>query len=119
MVDIGQGLFVPRETWRRVQAREKDSMFVKDLLVAIWSPAQLQGRSLQGKHSPRFPGRPKKDPLTPWKVSAMRNCYKHRLDKRGVPDDVQPMVLKQLNHYIVEKIADIDRTAKKYAIYGS
>lgn len=51
--------------------------------------------------------------------SFLTDCYKHRLDKRGVPDDVQPMVLKQLNHYIVEKIADIDRTAKKYAIYGS
>lgn len=47
-VDIGQGLRIPLETWRRVQARDKDSLFIKDLLVTIWDPAQLQGRSLQG-----------------------------------------------------------------------
>lgn len=29
------------------------------------------------------------------------------------------MLLKQLNHFTVEKIADIDRTATKLASYGS
>ncbi|XP_070388631.1 uncharacterized protein [Dermacentor albipictus] len=41
-IDIKQSLHVPAETWRRIQAREKDSMFVKDLLVAVWDPAQFK-----------------------------------------------------------------------------
>ncbi|KAH7937128.1 hypothetical protein HPB49_007988 [Dermacentor silvarum] len=75
MIDIGQGLRVAAEAWRRIQARDKDSMFVKDLLITIWDPAQLQGRSLQGKHCPRYPDRPRKEPLTPWKLSVMQGDY--------------------------------------------
>lgn len=98
-IDIGQGLRVAAEARQRIQARDKDSMFVKDLLITIWDPAQLQGRSLQGsykslftalnvlfefsqfvllsaeKHCPRFPDRPRKEPLTPWKVSVMQGDY--------------------------------------------
>lgn len=44
-VDIFQGLFVIKETWRKVLARKNDSMFVKDSIVTVWNPAQLQGRS--------------------------------------------------------------------------
>nr|XP_037276561.1 BEN domain-containing protein 5-like [Rhipicephalus microplus] len=113
LVDIGQGLRIPLETWRRVQARDKDSLFIKDLLVTIWDPAQLQGRSLQGKHCPRFPNRPRKDPLTPWKVSVMRTCYKRRLEKQGFPDSAVQTLMKRMNHYVGEKIAGIDKMAKR------
>ncbi|XP_070389098.1 BEN domain-containing protein 5-like isoform X2 [Dermacentor albipictus] len=113
MIDIGQGLRVPTETWRRIQAREKDSLFVKYLLVAVWDPAQLQGRSLQGKHCPRFPDRPRKEPLTPWKVSVMQACFKRRLEKQGFPESVVSTLVKRMNYYVGEKIADIDRTAKR------
>ncbi|KAL1447722.1 hypothetical protein MTO96_028395 [Rhipicephalus appendiculatus] len=111
-VDIGQGLRIPLETWRRVQAPDKDSLFIKDLLVTIWDPAQLQGRSLQGKHCPRFPDRPRKEQLTPWKVSVMRACYKRRLEKQGFPECVVQTLMKRMNDYVGEKIADIDKMAK-------
>ncbi|KAH9375848.1 hypothetical protein HPB48_023104 [Haemaphysalis longicornis] len=38
-VDIGKGLLVPCGAWQRIQTREKDSLFVKDLLVTVWDPA--------------------------------------------------------------------------------
>ncbi|KAL1472261.1 hypothetical protein MTO96_039458 [Rhipicephalus appendiculatus] len=88
LVDIGQGLRIPLETWRRVQARDKDSLFIKDLLVTIWDPAQLQGRSLQA-------------------------CYKRRLEKQGFPESVVQTLMKRMNHYVGEKIADIDKMAKR------
>ncbi|XP_049272420.1 uncharacterized protein LOC119392135 [Rhipicephalus sanguineus] len=112
-VDIGQGLRIPSETWRRVQARDKDSLFVKDLLVTIWDPVQPQGRLLQGKHCPRFPDRPTKEPLTPWKVSVMRTCYKRRLEKQGFPESVVQTLMKRMNYYVGEKIADIDKMANR------
>ncbi|KAH6920687.1 hypothetical protein HPB50_028325 [Hyalomma asiaticum] len=87
-IDIGQGLHVPSETWRRMQAREKDSMFVKDLLVSLEDAAQLQGRSIQG-------------------------CYKRRLEKQGYPQNVIETLLKRMNDYVGEKIADIDKIAKR------
>ncbi|KAH6919561.1 hypothetical protein HPB50_029451 [Hyalomma asiaticum] len=112
-IDIGQGLHVPSETGRRMQAREKDSMFVKDLLVSLEDPAQLQGRSIQGKHCPRFPERPREEPLTPWKVSVIKGCYKHRLEKQGYPQNVIETLLKRMNDYVGEKMADIDQIAKR------
>ncbi|XP_037504477.1 BEN domain-containing protein 5 isoform X2 [Rhipicephalus sanguineus] len=113
MVDIGQGLKIPTGAWQRIQLQPKDSLFVKELLVAIWDPADLKGRSLQGKRSPRFPDRPIKEPLTPWKVSVMRECYKERLLRLGLPAEILQNSLKRLNHFVVEKLADIEKLAKK------
>ncbi|XP_077557525.1 uncharacterized protein LOC144172793 [Haemaphysalis longicornis] len=112
-VDIGKGLLVPCGAWQRIQTREKDSLFVKDLLVTVWDPAVLKSRSLNGRPCPRFPDRPKKQALTPWKLAVIRDCYKQRLQQRGVPPEVMPAMLKQVNHFLVEKIADVERTARK------
>ncbi|XP_037506031.2 BEN domain-containing protein 5-like [Rhipicephalus sanguineus] len=91
----------------------KDSLFVKDLLLGIWPKDQLKNRSLQGKRCPRFPDRPAKAPLTPWKVEVMRDCYRRRLQRQGIPETLMPAALKQLNHFVVEKLADLERLAKR------
>ncbi|XP_072143002.1 uncharacterized protein [Dermacentor andersoni] len=70
--DIGSGVEIASSAWRRIQTNTKDSVFVKNLLTAVWSPAELLGRSLQGKHSPRCPDRPRKEPLSPWKLFVIR-----------------------------------------------
>ncbi|XP_037579969.1 BEN domain-containing protein 5 [Dermacentor silvarum] len=113
MVDIGQGLRIPMGAWKRIQLQPKDSLFVKELVVAIWDPADLKGRSLQGKHCPRFPDRPLKEPLTPWKVAVMRECYKERLLRLGLPADLLQNSLKRMNHFVVEKLADVEKQAKR------
>ncbi|KAL1421354.1 hypothetical protein MTO96_023148 [Rhipicephalus appendiculatus] len=46
--DIRSGLKISTSAWWRIQSDPKDSTFVKDLLTAVWSPADLLGRSLQG-----------------------------------------------------------------------
>ncbi|KAH7944419.1 hypothetical protein HPB52_019351 [Rhipicephalus sanguineus] len=113
--DIGSGLQISTSAWRRIQSHPKDSMFVKDLLTAVWSPAALLGRSLQGKHCPRFPDCPRKAPLSPWKVSVIRECYKERLEKKGLVAELMPGALKQMNRFIVEKLSDIERMSKRAA----
>ncbi|XP_070390944.1 BEN domain-containing protein 5-like [Dermacentor albipictus] len=114
ITDIGSGLEIASSAWRRIQTNTKDSMFIKDLLTAVWSPAELLGRSLQGKHCPRFPDRPRKEPLSLWKVSVIRECYKERLQKKGLVAELTPGALKQMNRFIVEKISDIERMAKRF-----
>ncbi|KAL1442839.1 hypothetical protein MTO96_030614 [Rhipicephalus appendiculatus] len=52
-------------------------------------------------------------PLTPWKVSVMRECFKERLVRLGLPVDILQNSLKRLNHFVVEKLADIEKLAKK------
>ncbi|KAH6935663.1 hypothetical protein HPB50_007528 [Hyalomma asiaticum] len=111
--DIGSGIRIASSAWQRIQSNTKDFMFVKDLLTAVWSPAELLGRSLQGKHCPRFPDRPRKEPLSPLKVSVIRECYKERLTKKGLVPEMMPGALKQMNRFIVEKLSDVDRMAKR------
>ncbi|KAH7931908.1 hypothetical protein HPB49_025792 [Dermacentor silvarum] len=111
--DTGSGIRIASSAWRRIQDNPKDSMFVKDLLTAVWSPAELLGRSLHGKHCPRFPDHPRKVPLSPLKVSVIRECYKERLHKKGLVADMMPGALKQMNHFIVKKISEIERMAKR------
>ncbi|KAH7982570.1 BEN domain-containing protein 5 [Rhipicephalus sanguineus] len=111
--DIGNGLRITTSAWQRIQTNPKDSLFVKDLMTAVWSPTELLGRSLQGKHCPRFPDRPRKEPLSPWKVSAIRECYKQRLEKKGLVPEMMPGALKQMNRFMVEKLSDIERMTKR------
>ncbi|KAH7985344.1 hypothetical protein HPB52_025700 [Rhipicephalus sanguineus] len=113
MVDIGGGLQINSSAWHHIQGHQKDSLFVKDLLLGIWPKDQLKNRSLQGKRCPRFPDRPAKAPLTPWKVEVMRDCYRRRLQRQGIPETLMPAALKQLNHFVVEKLADLERLAKR------
>ncbi|KAH7985921.1 hypothetical protein HPB52_025302 [Rhipicephalus sanguineus] len=69
----------------------------------------------QGKHCPRFPDCPRKAPLSPWKVSVIRECYKERLEKKGLVAELMPGALKQMNRFIVEKLSDIERMSKRAA----
>ncbi|XP_065296059.1 BEN domain-containing protein 5-like [Dermacentor albipictus] len=113
MVDIGRGLAINAQACSHIQGHQKDSLFVKDLLLGIWPKDQLKNRSLQGKRCPRYPDRPAKAPLTPSKVEVMRDCYRQRLRRQGVPEHLLPAALKQLNHFVVEKLADLERLAKR------
>ncbi|XP_064461842.1 BEN domain-containing protein 5-like [Ornithodoros turicata] len=101
--------------WERVSAQQKDSLFMKELLMCIWDKEDLRERSLQGKQCPRFPDRAPKTPLTPWKVNVMRECYKARLERSGVPKSLLPAAVKNLNHFIVEKLADLEKVVKRAA----
>lgn len=47
-VDIGSGLRINSCAWSHIQGHQKDSLFVKDLLLGIWPKEQLKNRSLQG-----------------------------------------------------------------------
>lgn len=41
------------------------------------------------------------------------DCYRRRLQRQGIPETLMPAALKQLNHFVVEKLADLERLAKR------
>ncbi|KAH8019682.1 hypothetical protein HPB51_021004 [Rhipicephalus microplus] len=43
----------------------------------------------------------------------MKDCYRARLEHQGVPAGVLPLAVKQMNHFIVEKLSDIEKLAKR------
>lgn len=73
-VHIGCGVWLREDVWKRVQAHTKDSLFVKELAVAIWGTATLKTRSLTGKECPTTKGEAK-PPLTPTKLKALRGMF--------------------------------------------
>ncbi|KAK8769357.1 hypothetical protein V5799_014176 [Amblyomma americanum] len=72
MVDIGHRVQISNSAWLRIKQLPKDSLFVKELLVAIWGTAALRNHSHQGRHCPKFPDRPRKTALSPAKLAVMR-----------------------------------------------
>ncbi|KAH6931767.1 hypothetical protein HPB50_000360 [Hyalomma asiaticum] len=42
----------------------------------------------------------------------MDKCYRDRLERQGIPAGVVPLAVKQMNHYIVGKLGDIEKLAK-------
>lgn len=41
-------------------------------------------------------------------------CYSERLQKNGVPAHMLNVAVKQLNRFVVEKLGDIEKLAKRY-----
>lgn len=70
-VHLGQGVWVCGEVWRRICTTHKDSLFVKELAVAVWGTAALKERSISGKECPTKRGEAR-PPLSPGKFRAVK-----------------------------------------------
>jgi len=57
--------------WRRINCSSNDSLFVKELAVAIWSTVELKGRSVTGRECPTK-NTEAKPPLTPCKLGILK-----------------------------------------------
>ncbi|XP_040071579.1 spindle pole body component 110 [Ixodes scapularis] len=113
-VDLGQGIHLNRLVWEEVDRSGKDTIFVKELAVALYGPRELMERSAKGKHSPRYPGLPKKPAISPVKLAVIEDCYRERLQKGGMPGYLAGKAArKDVTTLINEKIADLRRKEAK------
>ncbi|XP_059395948.1 BEN domain-containing protein 5-like [Carassius carassius] len=83
-IHLGGEVRVRREAWSRIQNSTRDSLFVKELAVAIWGTKTLGERSLTGKECPAT--KTSRQPLTPQKLQTLKVCYKEWLDKKNVEE---------------------------------
>lgn len=76
-VCIGEGIWLPEEKWRWISKASKDSIFCKELAVAVWGSEVLKDRSTEGKICNRFKqmGAVAKPPLTPARYQAVKSKY--------------------------------------------
>nr|XP_033960835.1 BEN domain-containing protein 5-like isoform X2 [Pseudochaenichthys georgianus] len=70
-IHIGTDIWLREEVWRKIDSTTKDSLFVKELAVAIWGTAELMGRSVSGKECPSKTTEAK-PPLTPCKLGTVK-----------------------------------------------
>lgn len=69
-IHLGEGVRVRREAWSRIQNNMRDSLFVKELAVAIWGTKALWERSLTGKECATT--KTTKQRLTPQKLQTLK-----------------------------------------------
>ncbi|XP_071855031.1 BEN domain-containing protein 5-like [Apostichopus japonicus] len=112
-VHIGQNVWLPVKTWEMLQLQNKNSVFVKNLAVAIWGSDKLKDKSVDGKACNRFKGNAAKPPLSPVKLDTMKACYEDRLERQNLSKEEFAIEQKKFKKFITEKIMDLNRTQRK------
>ncbi|XP_052003533.1 BEN domain-containing protein 5-like [Xyrauchen texanus] len=107
--DLGHGVMIPAEKWDIVRRVEGDLRFCKSLAVVIWGTTVLKQRSVTGMKCNAKKAAEAKPPLTPEKISAIKECLSQRLKGRGhTSEDINKRLLS-VRKYLAEKISDINR----------
>ncbi|MGH0135122.1 UNVERIFIED_CONTAM: hypothetical protein FKN15_057088 [Acipenser sinensis] len=114
-VCIGEGIWLPEEKWRWISKASKDSIFCKELAVAVWGSEVLKDRSTEGKICNRFKqmGAVAKPPLTPARYQAVKNCFHQWLKEKSIVEDELKKRQSKIGQYISEKIMDVVRASRK------
>uniref|UniRef100_A0A9J8DM32 BEN domain-containing protein n=2 Tax=Cyprinus carpio carpio TaxID=630221 RepID=A0A9J8DM32_CYPCA len=99
---------IPTKKWDIVRRVEGDSKFCKSLAVVIWGTTVLKQRSVTGMKCNAKKAAEAKPPLTPEKVSAIKECLSQKLKERGHTSEEINKRLLSVRKYLAEKISDIN-----------
>ncbi|GAA6091640.1 BEN domain-containing protein 5-like, partial [Tachysurus ichikawai] len=67
---LGGSIHLRKEVWEKIRSSTRDSLFIKELAVAVWGTKTLGERSLTGKECPTT--KSSQQPLTPKKLKIVK-----------------------------------------------
>ncbi|XP_048353345.1 BEN domain-containing protein 5-like isoform X4 [Sphaerodactylus townsendi] len=111
-VHLGSGIWVDGEKWHQLQVTQGDSKYTKNLAVMIWGTDVLKNRSVTGVATKKKKDAIPKPPLSPHKLSIVRECLYDRIAQETVDETEIAQRLSKVNKYICEKIMDINKSCK-------
>ncbi|KAM4022849.1 BEN domain-containing protein 5-like isoform 11-T13 [Anomaloglossus baeobatrachus] len=111
-VHLGSGVWVNEEKWHQLQATQGDSKYTKNLAVMIWGTDVLKNRSVTGVATKKKKDASPKPPLSPHKLSVIRECVYDRIAQDTMDENEIAQRLSKVNKYICEKIMDINKSCK-------
>ncbi|XP_069498331.1 BEN domain-containing protein 5 isoform X2 [Ambystoma mexicanum] len=111
-VHLGSGFWVDEEKWHQLQITQGDSKFTKNLAVMIWGTEVLKNRSVTGVATKKKKDAIPKPPLSPHKLSIVRECLYDRIAQETADETEIAQRLSKVNKYICEKIMDINKSCK-------
>ncbi|KAI2647182.1 BEN domain-containing protein 5 [Labeo rohita] len=76
-IHLGGDIRLRKEAWSRIQSNTRDSLFVKELAVAIWGTKTLGETRLTGKECPTT--KTTRQPLTPKKLQTLKGSSCHKV----------------------------------------
>ncbi|XDV13858.1 hypothetical protein PO909_002173, partial [Leuciscus waleckii] len=111
-IHIGNTIWIREEAWKKINSATKDSLYVKEMAVALWGTNTLKSRSVSGKECPTNK-HSAKPPLTPSKLQVLRVCFSDWLKQREPEKGEREKREKQVGYYISQKIQDVIKKEKK------
>ncbi|XP_075792064.1 BEN domain-containing protein 5 isoform X5 [Pelodiscus sinensis] len=111
-VHLGSGIWVDEEKWHQLQVTQGDSKYTKNLAVMIWGTDVLKNRSVTGVATKKKKDAVPKPPLSPHKLSIVRECLYDRIAQETGDETEIAQRLSKVNKYICEKIMDINKSCK-------
>ncbi|CAH2310772.1 BEN domain-containing 5 isoform X1 [Pelobates cultripes] len=111
-VHLGSGVWINEEKWHQLQATQGDSKYTKNLAVMIWGTEVLKNRSVTGVATKKKKDAVPKPPLSPQKLSVVRECMYDRIAQETMDENEIAQRLSKVNKYICEKIMDINKSCK-------
>ncbi|XP_064415857.1 BEN domain-containing protein 5 [Latimeria chalumnae] len=111
-VHLGSNIWVDQDKWYQLQLTQGDSKFTKNLAVMIWGTDVLKNRSVTGVATKKKKDAVAKPPLSPHKLSVVRECVYDRISQETVDETEIAQRVSKVNKYICEKIMDINKSLK-------
>nr|XP_055023119.1 BEN domain-containing protein 5-like [Misgurnus anguillicaudatus] len=108
---LGGTIHLRKEVWEKIRSSTRDSLFIKELAVAVWGTKTLGERSLTGKECPTT--KSSRQPLTPKKVKIVKATFREWLENKKIPKEELEARVSKSGRYITEKIMDINKQKRK------
>ncbi|KAL1483414.1 hypothetical protein MTO96_033211 [Rhipicephalus appendiculatus] len=102
------GLKIPTGAWRRIQLQLKDKSICERAASGNLGPSRSEESFASRQALAKVPR--SSHQAAP---DTVEKCFKERLVRLGLPVDILQNSLKRLNHFVVEKLADIEKLARK------
>lgn len=75
-VHLGKNIFIKEDTWKLLEGEDKDTLYVKNLALAIWSRHALANRCIEMRDDLReITGRSPRKVVTPKKKKVLEGIY--------------------------------------------
>ncbi|XP_063921588.1 BEN domain-containing protein 5-like isoform X1 [Zophobas morio] len=120
-VHVGKGIWLPQIMFDNIYRKKKDTIFIKELAVALFGEDVLKRSSLFGgsANRTREAGRPALDAKKLLAMKVFMNCIcaidilRYRLQEKGVGKVQEEFVVKSMKKILNEKIQDLRRGPRK------
>ncbi|XP_074115380.1 uncharacterized protein LOC141538023 isoform X4 [Cotesia typhae] len=113
-IHLGQGVYVPKNSYLTAASRSKTpSQFVRKMIMAVFSPKELQDSSVHGAKSNKVKQKSQKEGLDPVRLQAVKDIFSYYLKESAQFDkEKHDAQMKQFYNYVSSKITDT-RAEKK------
>ncbi|XP_057332604.1 uncharacterized protein LOC130672206 isoform X2 [Microplitis mediator] len=113
-IHLGQGVFVSKNSYLAAKTKAKSaSQFVRQMLIAVFTPEELQNSSVHGAKSNKIKQEQQKPGLDPTRLQAVKDITSYYLKESGISKQRYDADIKAFYSYVTSKITDSRAETKR------